>query len=372
MTILVVPGVMAEGLAMAMSTGPRFHKLFPTGWHDEIGVSESSSESSTPARMAKLKTDSKNSNGTSSTSIEGQENTDMLRASDGATASQPRSGLSVFSICTLAHADPRIAPGQLVRHDMKDKFDALLSGDGPAILESHMSRWRVTEADVADPNPVTGRGGWAEKYEELAWLNTLLLGATSRPGKDVRHDFFLMHSHNATLFLPSLLPLLEPWARSKLLHATWRITFAMWIARGRAPFEISETLKRHSANPLDPGKKITFEDGKEGKPLAPLKERNAWYDVAEAAVNHGDEHAMKALRAQMHFATSFASTQPGDIMLQPEAEEASKKSKDGGAFRGLEQLDGSAFARTAGQLLVSQGWRHDGGFHCEYSGPSLP
>lgn len=348
-----LPGIMAEGLSMAAITKPAWHNLLPEGWHDEIGVKEGTRQDATADRLAKL-------------DVQDREHASNA-AADGATASNPRSGLSVFSICAQAYADERLAPGKLIRYDMSDKFDALLlSKEGPALINEHTSKWHITAADVADPDPITGRGGWNEPFEQLVWLNTLMLGATTRPGHKPRHDFFYLHSHNAVLFLPSLLPLLSPSGRSKLLHATWRVTFAIWIARGRAAFHISETLNQCLENPLDPHKKFSYEGDQDGKPLADeRRERDAWYDIAEAAAQHGDEHAMKALRTQIEFGRRFAGAEKGSIRLQDGVQDT------GGAFRGLEQLDGTAFKRTAGQLLESQGWRHHGGFEWDFNGPGF-
>lgn len=340
---------------MAAITGPRFGGLFPPGWDSALDQIASRADGHDAAkRLLTLQlTD-----------------TSVPAAADGATASRPRAGLSAFSICSLVLNDDRLAPGVLVRHDMDDKFPKVLEGEGAKLVGEYSSKWQVTDEDLQDPSPITGRGGWNEKWEELVWLNTLLLGATSKPGHPVRHDFFLMHTHNATLFMPALLPLLSLPTRARLLHSLFRLTLAIWLARGRASFHIADTLYKSSATPLDPGKKISITDPK-GDPLVSPKDRNPWFDVIEAAVNHGDEHAMKALRAQIHFGSRFSSVKPGDLSLQPEVLARTPTESNTG-FEGLELLDGTAFIRTAAQLLESQGWRSDGGFHWDFNGPGFP
>lgn len=337
---------------MAAITSPRFGSLFPRGWHVDIGID------GVAGRLADsgLRT-SQNS-----------QQKDQIEAS----ASQPRSGLSVFSICAVAFTDTRLAPGKLVRHSMQDKFAAVLEDPGLEVVTDYLNKWQVDLQDVADPDHVTRKGGWYEKWEELAWLNTLMLGATTPPGHEARHDFFLMHSHNAVLFLPSMLPLLSPTARSKLLHCLWRITFTTWIARGRPPFYIRDTLYKQSRIQRDPQKTVAIKDT-EGHSLVSTKKRSPWVDILEAAANHGDEHAMKALRTQIYLATVLSATESGSLHLQPAIrKQLAALDESAHLFKGLERLDGTAFARTAAQLLNSQGWRHDGAFHWDFNGPGFP
>lgn len=293
----------------------------------------------------------------SSTNLGSREGTTQTRNED-ASASRPREGLSVFSICELAGKDDRLAPGKAVRHAGKDMYGSLLRGEDLQRLRHFLGQWVVSNADAEDPDPLTGKGGWNEKWEELVWFNVLLLGATSRPGHTPRHDFFLMHTHNALLFLPTLLPIVSHNSRKLLLQALWKTSFCYWITRGRPPFFIEKTLYQWPSHPLDPQKTVKIEGPEQG--LSGPQERNAWQDILAAAVNHADEHAMKALRAQIYFAGRLSHTPAGTVSLQGEA--ANHVPSDS-IFQGLESLDGTAFIRTAAQLLSRQGWRADGGFH---------
>jgi hypothetical protein len=79
-------------------------------------------------------------------------------------------------------------------------------------------------------------GGWTEiveKTEELFWIATVLVGASSRPGYATRLDFFLMHTLTSAIFLPDMLEALSPSSRIALLHSHFRVMIAYWVSRGR-------------------------------------------------------------------------------------------------------------------------------------------
>ncbi|CAO1626099.1 unnamed protein product [Parajaminaea phylloscopi] len=337
--------ILAEGLALTAITEPRWGALFPAEFFESIKSDLTATGADGYADKAT------------------QDDNDESRL--GAHPARPRAGLSVFGVFSQAFDDARLEPGKLVRHEMDDKFVAVLTGEGAASINAHASKWRVTADDVRDPAAASGKGGWNEKWAELVWINTLFLGATSRPGCAPKHDFFLMHTHNAVLFLPSLLPLLSADSRAKLLHSVFRASLATWIARGRPAFHIADTLYQspETVSKLDRNGKSVHQLASEGRT------RNPWLDIIEAAAQHGDEHAMKALRAQIHFANCLASTPSNTFTIPSEA--LPRPGMSTSAFQGLELLDGTAFARTAGQILRVQGWVADGDFHWDFGGPGF-
>ncbi|PWN20400.1 hypothetical protein BCV69DRAFT_208620 [Microstroma glucosiphilum] len=277
-------GIVAEGLAMTAMTEPRFAAVLPP-------------------RPTGDKTASTSNSGTTA---------------NGLKTDEP---LSVFSILSLAYVDKRL---DISHHSDDDKFAPLLEPQAAALLNEYTSRWHISEDDVGHPDLLTIRGGSAGKWTELIWVVVLLLGATSRPGKQLRHDFFLMHAHNATLFLPSLLPQLTIASRIKLLDALWRTIFTYWVARGRPVFYIEGTLLESTTEPVKP-----------------------------TAAQHNDEHAAKALRSLIHYAEHLSHTPAGTFSLPSGIKDAVQGRE---VFPGLEKLDGTAFIRTAGQLLQNQGW----------------
>lgn len=254
--------------------------------------------------------------------------------------------LSVFSILSLAYVDERL---DISHHSDDDKFAPLLEPQAAALLNEYTSRWHISEDDVGHPDLLTIRGGSAGKWTELIWVVVLLLGATSRPGKQLRHDFFLMHAHNATLFLPSLLPQLTIASRIKLLDALWRTVFTYWVARGRPVFYIEATLLESTTEPVKPSEARASEAETPSSSHKP----SAWYEIGAAAAQHNDEHAAKALRSLIHYAEHLSHTPAGTFSLPSGIKDAVQGRE---VFPGLEKLDGTAFIRTAGQLLQNQGW----------------
>jgi hypothetical protein len=264
--------------------------------------------------------------------------------------------LSLFSILSLAYADKRL---DISHHSDDDKFAPLLEPEAAALLNEYTTRWHISENDVANPDLLTVRGGSAGKWTELIWIVVLLLGATSRPGKQLRHDFFLMHAHNATLFLPSLLPQLTIANRIKLLDAMWRTVFTYWVARGRPVLYIADTLYQSTAEPVKPCPSQESSQDSSARP-------SAWYDIASAAAQHNDEHAMKALRSLTHPAEHLSHTPAGTFSLPSGIRDAVQGRE---VFPGLELLDGTAFIRTAGQLLQNQGWPGEEKENWDFNGP---
>lgn len=150
-----VPGLVAEGLAMACVTRANWASQFPPRWTDQLPSSGSASSSS------------------------------------ASTASEPHAGHSIFSITTLMGLDDALAPGTGVPFAGSPPGKVLDGEAGKLICEKYATMWHATEMDLQDIDPSTGCGGWWSKLEELIWFNVALLGATSRPGKTKKHDFYL-------------------------------------------------------------------------------------------------------------------------------------------------------------------------------------
>ena len=273
-------------------------------------------------------------------------------------------GLNLFSICDLIGQDPDLAANGAVKATDDLKLRTALSHAAPILKErGYFDLYRITEADVGDPDPYTHEGGWMAKWEELVWFSSaLLLGSTSRPGKAYKHDFFLMHINNATLFFPALLPILAPAHRVQLLDAYVRTALILWIARGTPHFFVRSTLNKSTEHPRNPHLTQRADHGK----AALLPSPPAWYEVAATATVHADEHLTKAIRSLMAFDQYFAHRAPGFAQVQTEQVKAEmqkrKELRDRQyvpVFEGLEELDGSAFLRTAGQVMQTQNWKTD-------------
>lgn len=143
---------------------------------------------------------------------------------DPARPRHPRQGLSGFTILGYMQKDPRLAAGQAMQKDDFPSFGKALDNRGDLIRE-WCEEW-VIDAD----------GGWqeiCEKLEEVFWIATILVGASSRPGYKPKMDFFLMHTLTSAIFLPSMLEILSPSSRIALLHSHFRVMVAYWVSRGR-------------------------------------------------------------------------------------------------------------------------------------------
>lgn len=173
-----------------------------------------------------------------------------------------------------------------------------------------------------------------------------------------------MHGLTSLIFLPPMLPALSHKSRSQLLHAHMRVAFTYWVARGRPPFFIRNTLNASSENPRAPHHDAEKIPAVGEKGVAPPSATNGWYEILQFALHHDDEHTTKAIRSLSYLATLFAGTPPGAITIQPEAEKAvNSGSAAEGIWRDLPELDGTAFIRTAGQILATQGWQSSGNFN---------
>lgn len=91
-----------------------------------------------------------------------------------------------------------------------------------------------------------------------------------------------VHTHNATLFLPSILPLLKPRSRAMLLQAHLRASLVFWVAQGRPAFEIEKTLNAGPKS-LDVDGDVMGDDGK------CLVQQEGWNAVSTVGAHHLDE-----------------------------------------------------------------------------------
>ena len=270
-------------------------------------------------------------------------------------------GLNLFSICELIAQDADIIAEVSSPRGRETLPSALEHAVPLAIQRGYFDLWKLTSADLRDST--AQEPGWMAKWEELVWFcSALSMGATVKPGQKMTHDFFLVHLNNAALFMPVLLPLLSERSRSDLLQLFFRICMTVWLGVGRPSFHIGATLMASTDNPRNPHTE-SAKAGEYGKE-AILQEPPAWYGLAAAASVHGDVHHVKAIRALMfydqHFAhrpAGFACVQTDLVKAQMEKRDALKGKAITSVFEGLNKLDGTAFVRTAGQLMQSQGWK---------------
>ncbi|MCO5569390.1 hypothetical protein L7F22_023102 [Adiantum nelumboides] len=316
---------------MACATKPAPASLFPKGWHDKVGpeskaATTASSNSNSSSIIQNIS--SKLSLGSSSNTEQAQDST-RLRLQNLCLESES------WSINLQSHdsdvlrsvSSTRIA----VKSSSESKWMTFSKGEAGKKIEEYSQSWITTNEDLLDPssNPEADEQGYWNKLEELIWFNTLLLGATCRPNKNVKHDFFLMHCNNSLLFLPTLLPVLSKKSRSILLHAHLRVSLFYWIARGRPLFHIDQVLMKSTENPvpeikkskdqLEINRKLFGDENEKGSNIGSYRESNPWYGLMDLLQHHNDEHLVKAIRALSYWNTRLSSIKAGTFHLQEEA-----------------------------------------------------
>lgn len=211
-------------LAQACVHSPGVEGLFHKGWpHDEAASHTNTSSSSTFAsafsHFKSLKAPVISTFGSAKDSFLA-----TVQRLNPSRQRQPRLGLSAFTIIAHMLKDPRLAAGQANRKDDFPKLGSAIRNRGD-LMRAWCSEW------VIDP-----AGGWneiVEKTEEILWVASVLVGASSRPGYKPRMDFFMMHALTSAIFLPSILEILSPTSRIQLLHSHFRVMLGYWISRGR-------------------------------------------------------------------------------------------------------------------------------------------
>lgn len=276
---------------------------------------------------------------------------------------QPSGNLSLFDVLQEMANDQGLDPGKAVKFGADSKIgDVLRSKHTVQKIAHYADQWKLTENDGQS---------WEERFEELAWFVMLLLGATTRPGFKLRHNFFLMHAHNGLLFLPVILPELTPAERLTLLDAFFRLTLVMWISNGRPRFYINDRLMA--------GSDMVKSDGSDDHDgTSAITSDPTWAHVLNFTSTHLDEvswveshrrltniiltdfppghgipqHYVKATRTLAWFSNKYAHRKKGSF--------SSSSSKGTNLFDGIESLDGTAFLRTAIQLYQIHGKDNEG------------
>lgn len=198
------------------------------------------------------------------------------------TVPLPKPSKPERSLLGLYHeflTDPHLHPGEYDPEKLiNDRMREALTPEHVAAIHDLTARWNLF--DVSDK-------AMDAKLEEVAWLATLLTGATSRPGKGMRIDFFLMHLLTSSLFLPTYVRLLPGEARRLVLQAWLLTTFHLSLIRGR-PQIFSEYAMSFTEFPVGPMKHANEVQGQavgDGE----ASEENPWMGiVGNALVANGE------------------------------------------------------------------------------------
>lgn len=264
-------------------------------------------------------------------------------ASDS-THRQPSKGRSLLSILRDVY------DSDILRPVMPYDPDALLSKrtrdareDGrPDEIKRLAALWQV---DIS-----RGQKELDEKVEELLWLTTLLLVATGKPGRKPRLDFFIMHTLNVSLFIPSLLKIIPSWeSKAALLKAMLPVILMYLLLRGR-PRINPELLMSYTATPRPPASANHQkpDESANGDPHQDV-DYNPWPDITASVVHAPDAHTLKAIRALYYAARHYGTTPAGSAIgaFQTNGDETHK---------GMAKVDGTIFVKAAGVVMDTLGW----------------
>lgn len=259
---------------------------------------------------------------------------------------QPSRGLSLFAILRETYDSPIMKP--VMPYDPNALIsarirDALTDGR-PEEIRRLAALWEI---DI-----FRGQAELDEKIEELVWMTTLLLASTSKPGREPRLDFFLMHVLNMTIFMPSLfraIPSVE--SKAMLLRNLVPPLLLVITIRGRPRID-ANLLMSYTAAPRPPSDKHSAlpqpSAAALGDPLDPSYV-NPWPAIIASVLHAPDPHTLKAIRALYFGAQRYGRTPAGGVI---------------GAFRtdgketlpGLGNVDGTLFVRAAGVVMDTLGW----------------
>ncbi|KIO26253.1 hypothetical protein M407DRAFT_24469 [Tulasnella calospora MUT 4182] len=317
-----VPGMLAEGLAMASTTSPDFLDLFPPDFFDYETQQSGSVQSLLNEAVTRIRRLSLNNPHSSS-------------------RSPFTSGAHSLDILHRMLQDPTLAAGKTCQPDSDRKFRDTMNSSGEKIRE-YAKMWQV-ESEREVP----------EKLEEIAWLATLVYGLGGwRKGKAFRSDFFLLHLVTSSIFIPSLITHLSFPSQSALLRAQLSVILGWWVSRGRP----SIPLEDYYSLEFDPSsfipKALQVHPDKSaigvGKNIKTTNlPSNMWFAIIESTLNHPEEHLLKNQRSLAHFDHLYGKTPQGYFEGKTDLE-------------GAEMLDGTLFWRVALHTQKALGWVREG------------
>ena len=170
----------------------------------------------------------------------------------------------------------------------------------------------------------------------------------------------------SSIFIPSLIATLSFPSQSALLRAQFSTMIGYWISRGRPALPIASYYKTTAgvlagshlptrthiapskealgSKPLDLEglqKLGSSDDQADGTTPA-----NPWLAIVQSALNHPDEHLIKAERSLSHFSRLYGTRPPGSFSDED--------------LEGAEILDGTLFTRVAIKSLDAMGWVREG------------
>ncbi|KAJ7022471.1 hypothetical protein C8F04DRAFT_1048986 [Mycena alexandri] len=184
-----------------------------------------------------------------------------------------------------------------------------------------------------------------KKVEECMWQATLLLGATSKPGRKPRMDFFFMHLLTSSLFLRGIVDAIQaPIHKAQLLQAYARTAALYIILRGRPRIDPALVMS-YPASPAAILAPTAI--------LGTVGYGSPWLPLLNNAAMHTEPHVVKAIRMLFYCAQQYGGT-PAEAVIGAVDGEGKE------IHKGAAKLDGTLFIRVAGKLTDAVGWVANG------------
>ncbi|KAG2130381.1 hypothetical protein DEU56DRAFT_740645 [Suillus clintonianus] len=286
-----IPGMAAEGLAMASVHWSERHTFFPPSLFKHASSSTSAVEEAT-TKLSSL----------------------FLNAKISIAPSQLEQPQRNHAFSILAKI---MQHSEFAMNKQYYDYNRLLSKHGASIWR-YAEQWTI---DLSQPGEIE------HKMEECIWVNTILY-ATCRWGKnkDFIADFFFMHLVTSSLFLPSVLSNLPQNSQVMLLRSYFASTLAWWITRGFPQPDIQGFLDATSS---------LSSDGKVANPFL---------NLIQSTILDADDHMLKIQRAFAHFSSLYG-TRPKGYFKDTELEGA--EALDGSLFFTAARLTDEYIIRDA-------------------------
>jgi hypothetical protein len=280
-----IPGIVAEGLAMALCTEPNFSKIIP----DQPPLNTSSmvpaqaqsyAENATSAARGYVNTFvDQLSNQISSRFGISDETTAASKDKDnrGVNAESQVENIpiflkdnSLFRILNNIRKDPLFDNAADFKNE--NKMGTLLKNkEALDRINHYVNQWTI------DDNSKDIQA----KFKELYTCISLAVGSTGlrddHPGV-LKLDFFFMHALTSSEFLHQYISRITPSESVSLLHAHAAITIFYYITRGRPNFNVEALLAYKS-------------------PSNVASSNNNWLTVFDKALNCEEPHVIKTVRS---------------------------------------------------------------------------
>jgi len=191
----------------------------------------------------------------------------------------PSTSTSALSIVDLIHSDHSL--DNIVKFEDERKLK-MVSEKVAEKVKEYAKMWVIDSGSQEDV---------LNKTKELIAFSMSVYAGPTRPGTELKLDFFLMHALTSSLFLPIYLSHLSLVDATRLLQAHFSATLAYYISQGRPRLYLLENLFSYKSQLEGYNDDTT----------------NPWLKVIERAIAHEDEHLVKSIRTLLWGATHIDS-----------------------------------------------------------------